>query len=68
MNNIVEKIRQATADLAGESGDIGSDNGQSSLLKQLKTSIDQFQSAFTDNLDELRQREDMVIRILHVQE
>ena len=64
MNNLVEKIRKATSDLAGESGDIGSENALNTLSLRLQQDINHFQSKFKDNLDDLRLREDLVINIL----
>ena len=69
MNELVERIRQATGNLAAESGDVGSgDNSQQIVSKKLADDIKQFQTAFASNLEELRQREDVVLQILQAQE
>lgn len=61
MNQLVERIKAANIDQAGESGDIGSGDGQLTLSKRLAEDITKFQSAFTNNLEDIRKREDLVL-------
>lgn len=42
MNRLVNKIKEATSNLAAESGDIGSESNQNILSKKLSEDIDLF--------------------------
>ena len=62
MNKLVERIKASNNELTDENcGDIGSENANSILQKQLQQDINQFQNTFCENLEELRKREDMIL-------
>lgn len=56
-------------ELAGESGDVGSEAGsQNNPSNRLQEDITNFQETFSNNLEVLRKREDMILQILEAQE